>query len=107
MPDKYSISHRHSGGRVGKGDKVYLRPGWYTELQLLYYIRELHAANNPKPRLVEAWREPKPEPVEMECAPECPACPEEECAPMLFDRIVARIVKTRDELWTAVLNTFP
>lgn len=105
MPDIYNISHRHSGGRVGSGEKVYLRPGWYTEVQLLYIIRELHAANNPKPTLVEAWREPEPEPVELECPTECPACPED-LTPMFFDRAVAFIVKTRDQLWTAVLNKF-
>jgi hypothetical protein len=104
MADVYSVAHRHQPLQVGKGDKLYVPPGWYSEMQLMYMLRKLHAQNFPKPCVHEAWKEEHCHVCE-EVVVEAPVevTPVE---PTLFDRLVDRVVMFRDALWSATLETF-
>lgn len=94
----YSVAEKRSAGIKGNGGQIYLRPGYYTERQLLFYIQKLHQENNPRPQVVTKG-DPGQQPVVLEEAPaveiqveEIPVSkPEPQVEPFLFDRIVTFI----------------
>lgn len=106
-PDVYSIADRHHGCTKGSGQTIFVRGGHYTERQLLWAIRELHLRNNPKPRVVEAWKEPEP-PLEAPTAPPCPTYGHDHTLNKTgaFERLVEAVVGTRDHVWNQFLSFF-